>query len=107
VLCIVPGSRLSAAQQQRHYLPAVLHALAIGGIVRVTDTVPSTVGLEVGVCSWRRAAHVCQFAVGEEDVLDGSVGVNHMRVDLAPDLEREGAEELGVILCVWRMAAEG
>jgi hypothetical protein len=50
---------------------------------------------------------VCQLVVGEEDVLDGSVGVENVCVDLTPDLEREGAEELGVDLCVWRMAAGG
>jgi hypothetical protein len=47
---------------------------------------------------------VCQFVVGEADVLDGSAGVENVGVDLTPDLEREGAEELGVDLCVWRMA---
>jgi hypothetical protein len=50
---------------------------------------------------------VCQFVVGEEDVLDGSVGVENVGVDLTPDLEREGAQELGVDLCVWQMAARG
>ena len=47
---------------------------------------------------------MCQFVVGEADVLDGSVGVENVGVDLTPDLEREGAEELGVDLCVGRMA---
>ena len=47
---------------------------------------------------------MCQFVVGEADVLDGSVGVENVGVDLTPDLEREGAEELGVDLCVWWMA---
>jgi hypothetical protein len=50
---------------------------------------------------------VCQFVVGEEDVLDGSVGVENVGVDMTPDLEREGAEELAVGLCVWRMADGG
>lgn len=47
---------------------------------------------------------MCQlihFIVGEADVLDASVGVKNMAVDLAPDLEREGAKELGMDLCVW------
>jgi hypothetical protein len=46
---------------------------------------------------------VCQFIhfiVGEADVLDASVGVENLDVDLTPDLEREGAEELRVDLCV-------
>ena len=32
------------------------------------------------------------------DVLDSFVGVENVCVDLTPDLEREGAEELGVDL---------
>jgi hypothetical protein len=40
-------------------------------------------------------------------MLDGSVGVENIGVDLTPDLEREGTEEPGVDLCVWRMAAGG
>lgn len=48
---------------------------------------------------------MCQFVIGEEGVLDGSVGVENFGVDLTSDLEREGAEELGVDLCVWRIAA--
>ena len=40
-------------------------------------------------------------------MLDGSVGVENVGVDLTPDLEREGAKELGVDLCVWRLAARG
>lgn len=43
----------------------------------------------------------CQFIVGEADVLDCSVGVENLGVDLTPDLEREGVEELGVDLCMW------
>ena len=50
---------------------------------------------------------MCQSAVGDEDVLNGSVGVENVGVDLTPDLEREGTEELGVDLCVWWMAAGG
>ncbi len=34
-------------------------------------------------------------------MLDASVGVENLGVDLTPDLEREGAEELGMGLCVW------
>jgi hypothetical protein len=33
--------------------------------------------------------------------------VENVGVDLTPDLEREGAEELGVGLCVWRMVDGG
>lgn len=40
-------------------------------------------------------------------MLDGSVGAENVAVDLTPDLEREGAEELGVDLWVWRRATGG
>jgi hypothetical protein len=40
-------------------------------------------------------------------MLDGSVGMENVGVDLTPDLEGEDAEEPGVDLCVWRMAAGG
>jgi hypothetical protein len=40
-------------------------------------------------------------------MLNGSVGVENVSVDLTTDLEREGTEELGVDLYVWRMAARG
>ena len=43
------GSHLSTAQEQWHYLPAILHALSIGGIVRHTVTVSSALGLEIDV----------------------------------------------------------
>lgn len=50
---------------------------------------------------------MCQFVVvGEEDVLDGSVGLENVGVYLTPDLEREGIEELGMDLCLWWMVAE-
>jgi hypothetical protein len=44
---------------------------------------------------------VCQFIIREADMLDASVGVENLGVDLTPDLERESAEELAVDLWVW------
>ena len=41
---------------------------------------------------------MCQFPVEKEDVLDGSVGMKNLGVDLMPDLKREDAEELGADL---------
>ena len=43
---------------------------------------------------------MCHSIIGDKDVLDGPIGVENVGVDLTPDLEREGAEELGVDLCV-------
>jgi hypothetical protein len=106
VLCISRDSRLSAAQEQRHYLPAILHALPICVIPRLTDTLSSAVGLKVGMWSWRRAAHACQFIISEANMLHASVGVENQGVDLTPDLERESAEERGVDLWVWIAVGE-
>jgi hypothetical protein len=106
VLCIRRDSHLSAAQEQRHYLPAISHALSICVIPRLTDTLSSAVGLKVGMWSWRRAAHACQFIISEANMLHASVGVENQGVDLTPDLERESAEERGVDLWVWIAVGE-
>lgn len=38
-------------------------------------------------------------------MLDGSIGVENVGVDLMPNLKREGAKELGVSLHVRRLAS--
>ena len=47
-----------------------------------------------------------QFPVEQDDVLDASVRVENLGVDLTPDLERESAEERGVDLWVWIAVGE-
>jgi hypothetical protein len=47
VLCIRRDSHLSAAQEQRHYLPAISHPLSIWVIPRPTDAVSIAVDLKV------------------------------------------------------------
>lgn len=39
-------------------------------------------------------------------MLNYPIGVENVRLDLAPSLERHGAEELGLNFCVLRMATE-
>jgi hypothetical protein len=83
----VRGSHVSTAQDQWQFLPAILHALSIGGIVRHTVTVSRALGLEIEVRSLRRAAHIYQSAVRDEDVLNSSVGVENVGVYLTLDLK--------------------